>query len=742
MVMLAATVVVAHHGASDLAAVGPVSFVESTAVGAEPTGNGYPVWYRDAVGTEVELCIEFTNPMCGFVGNEIPHPAVPISFPDNFPGEAFWWSGEAAMDSATGQSVLLVMAVEAAFASGEVAAHNDQVSFGRVRIRFRELTPDAGYTVTHPYGVEHLTAEPDGSVFVTQDIGALTLPADFSETLNSPVLGGLLMWDTEKPAGYLGDPAVPHTVTGSPEHTNFFRIVGPGLESFAGVEGVVDCSLDAGVPAGTCIQSNDFFIMGKEPVTSGVEAVRAAYVNPISSPGYVEVHAKSRPGQTLEVSGPGIRTVEMKGSGDNYYAKILVDDQAYLDELVVTNTTDGTTWAVSVTDLVTITRAEYHIPPSGSPAGTLGELVIEATSSNSQVVTDGGLAYLAAGLGGNFVPGSTTLTVEGVLSAPLNVTVTSSAGGTDTEPVRLVGPNFDSADLEIVAAAIAAPSLVAPTDTVTLDGTGSLGDINSYTWSVIAGPPGFSLPVTTGSTVSFPAPHATGELVLEFGLLVEGVAGSDSTTTTVTVRNTTPTAIVSGPAVAVVGETVTLDGSGSTFASDYLWTQTGGPGVTINTADPVVSFEMPPADVVGSPEPLVFTLTVWNFDGSASSTTSPAITVAPFDDALTVTSALFRTRKEQIRIAGTTTLYADPPSPFQVTNLVTIYEGDGNPATPPIARNMLGEAEVDHLDGSWTLRAKDLDPVLHVRDGEQWVMVDIVSDRDGYLGEFWVPVGR
>jgi len=193
--MVASGTVLALHAPSvdDLSAVGPISAVERG-------GNGYPVWYRDAHGTEVELCLDWGNLLCGFVGNEI-DPNLPLSFPDNFPGEAFWWSGEAAMDSDT-QSALLVMAVEATFASGEVAIDGDQVSFGRVRIRLDGLDADAAYTVTHPYGVREVTAEPDGSVFVTQDIGPLTPPADFSQTLDSPVLGGLLEWDADAPVGY------------------------------------------------------------------------------------------------------------------------------------------------------------------------------------------------------------------------------------------------------------------------------------------------------------------------------------------------------------------------------------------------------------------------------------------------------------------------------------------------------------------------------------------------------------
>ena len=160
-------VAAANHGAGDLRAVGPVS-----------SANGYPVWYRDAHGTEMELCLTGTL-LCRFLPGDLPDPTSPISFPDNFPGEAFWWAADSVIDHDNG-SALLVMAAEAAFASGEVATPGDQISFGRIRIRLDGLVPDADYTVTHPYGTTVVTAEPDGTVFVTDDVGSLTTPADFS----------------------------------------------------------------------------------------------------------------------------------------------------------------------------------------------------------------------------------------------------------------------------------------------------------------------------------------------------------------------------------------------------------------------------------------------------------------------------------------------------------------------------------------------------------------------------------
>ena len=86
-----------------------------------------------------------------------------------------------------------------------------------------DLIPFAKYVVTHPYGVtDELDADEDGRVFWT------TTAASPTRTSPPSVLAGrvapFLQRDTGAPVGYLGDPRVEHTVTGSPFGTNFFRV--------------------------------------------------------------------------------------------------------------------------------------------------------------------------------------------------------------------------------------------------------------------------------------------------------------------------------------------------------------------------------------------------------------------------------------------------------------------------------------------------------------------------------------
>lgn len=215
----------ANRAPGALAAVGPVDHA-----------NGYPFWYGDAGDPDagldpvrLELCLD--DPLCPVVG-ELPDPSRPLSYPDNFPDEAFWWSGEAALTTPSGASALLVLAQEAAFGGAGNVAVGEQISFARLRIRIDNVAPGGTYTVTSPYGVDVVTADDRGRVFFTEDVGCLAAPCTFTEALDGRV-GPFLRWDPAvgpaAPAGYVGNPLVEHEVVGSPHGTNFFRVEGPDI---------------------------------------------------------------------------------------------------------------------------------------------------------------------------------------------------------------------------------------------------------------------------------------------------------------------------------------------------------------------------------------------------------------------------------------------------------------------------------------------------------------------------------
>src|SRR5262249_36741889 len=210
-----------------LVATGAVGGSDPRAVGPTSSEDGYPTWYRDATGVELERCLDPTNALC--IVGAVPDPTAPISFPDNYPDESFYYNLGSSMTTNGGGRPRLVVGLESAFANGGVVP-GDQITFGRVRYVIDNLQQGADYLITTPYGTDKVTSTGSGprSIFFTEDVG---VPNPFGGALNSRVLQGFVKWDPASappaPAGYLGDPTVDHTVTGSPTGTNYFRIVGP-----------------------------------------------------------------------------------------------------------------------------------------------------------------------------------------------------------------------------------------------------------------------------------------------------------------------------------------------------------------------------------------------------------------------------------------------------------------------------------------------------------------------------------
>ncbi len=223
-----------------------------------PPGHGYPIWYRDTTGLSLALCLDETavnaddpvlgGPLCLLDRTELADPGAPVSFPDNFWPEAFWTRVDADMptntfiDPISGQfvdgSALLVTALEASFANDPPSpAGDDQISFARIRIRIDNPVAGATLKVTHPFGTTTFTNVPMGQkvVNLTDDVGIplVVPPEDFTGAPLGAV-GPFLRWDgPDFPVhdqfgnAYIGDPNIPHTMTGSPFDTNLFRIEGP-----------------------------------------------------------------------------------------------------------------------------------------------------------------------------------------------------------------------------------------------------------------------------------------------------------------------------------------------------------------------------------------------------------------------------------------------------------------------------------------------------------------------------------
>lgn len=218
-----------------------------TADPTDPFGH-FPAWFQDADGQRLELCLVTA---CAIPAGELPHPDQPISYPGNFPGEAFWFSAQADLPSA---SVIIAQ---------EATLDGDQGGFGRVRVVGKDLV--GWYRVTYPYG--QFEFEGDGRTNpYTEDIGCFPLPGVPCDDAGFDLLGmssvgpNFLQWDRgtnpPPPAGFTGDGVTPHRVVGS-------TFVPPGETTPANYVRIDTLSGPGGTVTGTLGQTDQFAMLGK-----------------------------------------------------------------------------------------------------------------------------------------------------------------------------------------------------------------------------------------------------------------------------------------------------------------------------------------------------------------------------------------------------------------------------------------------------------------------------------------------
>ena len=216
-----------------------------TAVGPAVEPAGYPWFYQDSENLQLQLCLDQN----GFCLTGEPDPAQPLSFPDNFGDEVFWWSADAlAPPLVTNGKAILVLGLEGAFAGTGALQDGQQISFARVRVRV-DVAEAGSYRIIHPYGqIDFPNVTVADGINFTEDIGSinalnpalgfsgalagkigpfLTWP-DYADPLVNPDLQVPVLDDQGLPTGeilqYVGDPNIPHVVVGSPTGNNVFRI--------------------------------------------------------------------------------------------------------------------------------------------------------------------------------------------------------------------------------------------------------------------------------------------------------------------------------------------------------------------------------------------------------------------------------------------------------------------------------------------------------------------------------------
>lgn len=695
-----------------LCAAGTVQ-AELARVGPIDAANGFPTWYQDGAGLALDFCLpnatELQNGTCLLLPADIPDPTQPISFPGNFPVEAFWWNATSTMNVNGGQA-LLQISLEGSFLNGAVTP-GEQVSFARIRIRVD--TPGPGsYRVIYPFGEKtfNVTALKRRGIDYTFDVGFV--PGNFELAMTGPVGPYLLASDV--PGGvalpfvtlaggnlYLADPTITTALTGSPFNTNYFRIEGPAIGG-AGVD---------------FVENDQFTLLGRVhpgAIPSILTGKRATYARN-GSGAWIDVFASAEaaigtPLPVLSFTGAGILGRIMKDNGGEFYGQgTPIDPNAVPPTITVTNNSDTPPSSVELqlTDIVTITQATFI-------GGTLS---VQATSSDELFPP-----ALAVEDFGPMTSGQ--LIVPALVAPPARVKVISAAGGSSTlevttqaEPV--VGPLVTD-DTAITDADQPVTIDVAANDAGPIASLRILGNPAHGTAALVACPPpstSISCILYTPTLYYFGADLIT--YVVQDGASVDSNVGS--VVITINFVNHNPVAVddaISAPKnldtiINVLANDMDPDGTATLDPASV--TIIDPPTAGIAVVDPAtgnITYTAP--DLEG-----VFTFTYQVSDTSLPVLTSniATVTITVFQaDGLNVTKAVYRTGNLQWTFVGTAII----PGPG---NTITVHVG------PTLAGAVIGTGEVDAL-GDWKIVVKNSNVVP---DDTQTVSVES-SHNAQFLG--------
>lgn len=529
------------------------------AAGPVNTDHGFPAWYQDKSGLRTELCLDVADPLCGLLPEDVPDPAAPISFPENFPAEAFYMLAGSSLELPGGGRAVLTLGLEAAFSNS--VAQGDQVVFGRQRITVRGAPADTTLTVKHPYGEVTVDTDSTGAGRLVEDISPAV--GNFTAALKGNI-GPFLRWDPAEapaaPEGYLGDPAVEHSVVGSPFGRNQFAVTGGGLD----------------------LSTDRFTVQGKVSANTGVQADSAVAAGDV-----VDVFATSE-GTQLQVEGqegkfPTTPMVTEEGTG-RFYARIPYTGTRPTS-VKVTNIGDKP----ASTSTVEVTRNSGLTVLDASYDGTaLSVRVRSATGAAPSLAGFGALTAVAGAQNtfeGTFPtkapPAAVTVTAgDGKATLPVTVTGGESTppGLPPVPPAPDPGPVVDPPPADGGDGGTTAPVAVIapPADTTPergrafqLDGTGSAG-ATGYEWTQVGGAP---VTVTNGTTARptvtvpyFTATSATQPATpnpdpVRLQLVVTNAAGSKSAPTVVELAVQDDAVTIAAGARHRVGAELRVDGT-------------------------------------------------------------------------------------------------------------------------------------------------------------------------------------
>ncbi|SFP40677.1 hypothetical protein SAMN05216229_102167 [Geopseudomonas sagittaria] len=625
--------------------------------GPYTAASGYfPVWYQDAgvtaadgttsPPTALDLCLSKavssrapgTAAAPGYMCTLLPNPGIfddqkPLVFPTNWPDESFWMLAETSFVDPSGiELIVYVAGLEAAFGGG-VPLANDQVSFARIRIR--ASVPVAGdYTIIHPYGVERVRGVTGKKgINITRDIG-IGAPGVFTGALDGD-LGPFLQSvngpytetnpETTLPETFIGDPNLTEPVTGSPFGTNYIQILGPNGLATA--------------------QYNLFSLSGKlrapaAPPPTPVTLARSTYSRTAERT-WIEVFANSTPQaslcfrETLELvdGAPNPAClIDMAGDGNGRFFGNDLAPTTLPKALIVTATdtaagTLPTPVSSPLTDVVKIANASY--------SWATRSLTIEASSSDELSPPQ----LVAAGFGRLSAAGGSTqrLVVSDLAQPPARVTVKSSAGGADSEPVVVADARPNPAPLAGNDSATATAGIAMQIDVLAND---SDPEGDALTAVLVSQPDLGSASVSTDGGMVTYTPPATLEVqqTTSFTYQARDSQGALSAAATVTV---TVNPAAANPPPTAVDDTATATAGGAqvsiaVLANDSDPEQQALSVVNLTplsalgsaTSDGTTVTYTPPASVSGSVED-TFSYQVRDSGGALSAAATIRVTVSP-----------------------------------------------------------------------------------------------------------------
>jgi len=445
----------------------PAAFAQP-AQGPFNVNSYFPVWVQDSAGLQVDIPtppigvgaggkgggVVINPPTMTFAAPMVtPDPQAAFSQQIGFGAECRYWGASAAMDiGGIKKGALLTTAIEASFLP-QIVADGNQFIFSRVRIRID--TPVAGdYRVTHPYGVETFTGVPAGarSIDFTADIGGppgkLSCPNPMFTNPQSILVKGLLIADTinvqppganppdlSNPAAWVGDGVTPTTTHGGPHGPagNIFKVEYLGPAANANLDGAGNNAVSTNlfVVSGHLFGGTLPVAVPPPPPPTPLAILRATYARAAALT--IDVFAASDPDAALTADIGGLTNLPMTGDGAGNFFIHHSLPRAFPVPPTVTVRAAGpapevpATLSAQVGDVVTITTNIY------SAAGKT--LRIAARSSDTLPQP----ALTAVGFGPIPVNGGVkTFNLGPALTPPATITVTSAAGGADTQMVSIV----------------------------------------------------------------------------------------------------------------------------------------------------------------------------------------------------------------------------------------------------------------------------------------------------------------